>query len=176
MLAVCLAVLAYLSLPFALVSDCFKSKTAASDAARLGYVLKNQVTHARLLPTLSKHTFSYPTVSLLVSLNALESGKLDLGHGLVFRYGGLWGRLTGLRAEPYLSPQVGTESIRDKLNALLASHEYGEDMLDDAWMMTMPSYLGFEGINPLTVYFCYKAGVFWLTVLEVSPTSYTLFK
>ncbi|KAK0431887.1 hypothetical protein EV421DRAFT_1720072 [Armillaria borealis] len=170
MLAVCLAVLAYLSLPFALVSGYFKSKAAASDAARLGYVLKNQVTHARLLPTLSKHTFSYPTVSLLVSLNALESGKLDLGYGLVFRYGGLWGRLTGLRAEPYLSPQVGIESIRDKLNALLASHEYGEGMLDDAWMMTMPSYLGFEGINPLTVYFCYKAGVFWLTVLEIHNT------
>ncbi|KAK0189603.1 hypothetical protein F5146DRAFT_982148 [Armillaria mellea] len=170
MLAVCLAVLACLSLPYAFVSSYFKSKTAASDAVRLGYVLKNQVTHARLLPTLSKHTFSYPTVSLLVSLNALESGRLDLGYGLIFRYGGLWGRLTGLRAEPYLSPQVGTGSIQDKLNALLALHEYGEDMLDDAWMMTMPSYLAFEGINPLTVYFCYKAGVFWLTVLEIHNT------
>ncbi|KAK0447893.1 uncharacterized protein EV420DRAFT_1483693 [Desarmillaria tabescens] len=170
MLAVCLAALAYLALPFALVSVYFKPRNAASDAARLGYVLKNQVTHARFLPALSKHAFSYPTVSLLVSLKALESGKLDLGYGLVFRYGGLWGRLTGLRAEPYLSPQVGSESIRDKLNALLTTHEYSEDLLDDVWMMTMPSYLGFEGINPLTVYFCYKAGVFWLTVLEIHNT------
>ncbi|KAK7446978.1 hypothetical protein VKT23_014191 [Stygiomarasmius scandens] len=38
-------------------------------------------------------------------------------------------------------------------------------------MMTMPSYLGFEGINPLTVYFCYKpGGVLWLVVLEVHNT------
>ncbi|KAK0200858.1 hypothetical protein DFS33DRAFT_1082182 [Desarmillaria ectypa] len=170
MLAACLAALACLSLPFALLSVYLKPRIVASDAARLGYVLKNEVVHARFLPAISKHAFSYPTVSLLVSLKALESGKLDLGYGLVFRYGGLWGRLIGLRAEPYLSPQVGTESIRDKLNALLAAHEYGEDTFDDAWMMTMPSYLGFEGINPLTVYFCYKVGVFWLTVLEIHNT------
>ncbi|KAG7447389.1 uncharacterized protein BT62DRAFT_948459 [Guyanagaster necrorhizus] len=170
MLTLCLAGLACLSLPFVLSSVYFRPKTVASNAAKFGHVLKNHVTHARFLPTPSKHAFSYPTVSLLVSLKALESGKLDLGYGLIFRYGGLWGRLTGLRADPYLSPQRGAESILDKLNAFLAAHEYGENMLDDAWMMTMPSYLGFEGINPLTVYFCYKAGVLWLTVLEIHNT------
>jgi DUF1365 family protein len=40
--------------------------------------------------------------------------------------------------------------------------------LEDAWMMTMPSLLGFKGINSLTVYFCYNAeGELFVTVLEV---------
>ncbi|KZP33289.1 hypothetical protein FIBSPDRAFT_1036395 [Athelia psychrophila] len=38
-------------------------------------------------------------------------------------------------------------------------------------MLTMPSYLGWEGINPLTVYYCYTAdGKFWIAVLEVHNT------
>ncbi|KAJ7702959.1 hypothetical protein B0H14DRAFT_745565 [Mycena olivaceomarginata] len=38
-------------------------------------------------------------------------------------------------------------------------------------MMTMPSLLGFEGINPLTVYFCYRpGGQIFLAVLEVHNT------
>ena len=44
-----------------------------------------------------------------------------------------------------------------------------ERYLEDSWMLTMPSFLGFEGINPLTVHFCYRVGgVFWVVVLEVS--------
>ncbi|CEL61105.1 hypothetical protein RSOLAG1IB_09756 [Rhizoctonia solani AG-1 IB] len=39
-------------------------------------------------------------------------------------------------------------------------------------MMTMPSFIGFEGINPLTVYFCYEEGKtsVWGMVLEVHNT------
>ncbi|KAF8064031.1 hypothetical protein FPV67DRAFT_1584507 [Lyophyllum atratum] len=150
-----------------------------------GYILENQVTHARLLPTASAHAFTYPTISLLVSLNALEKGELDLGRGWVFSYGGIRGRLIGLQAAPYLSPSSGgsktgasgaveTNSIRRKLEELLRTRGFGsveeESVVDDAWMMTMPSFLGFEGINPLTMYFCYKSRALRLIVFEIHNT------
>ncbi|KAF8192684.1 hypothetical protein K438DRAFT_2134044 [Mycena galopus ATCC 62051] len=132
-----------------------------------GYILENTVTHARLLPVASPHAFTYPTLSLLVSLNALESHSLDLGRGWIFGYGRRWARLVGLRAAPYLTENGG--SIRQRLEKVLLDRGFGGD-LEDAWMMTMPSLLGFEGINPLTVYFCYRAGQFFLAVLEVHNT------
>jgi DUF1365 family protein len=134
------------------------------------YILENKVTHARLLPLESAHSFTYPTVSLLLSLNALEAHSLDLYRGWVFGYGGLWGRLIGLRCDPYLTTQQGNQTIRGKLETLLVERGLlgGGNVLQDVWMMTMPSFMGFEGINPLTVYFCYKYDEFWLIVLEVS--------
>ncbi|KAJ7153496.1 hypothetical protein C8R43DRAFT_1002246 [Mycena crocata] len=134
-----------------------------------GYVLENQVTHARLFPVGSTHAFTYPSLSLLLSLNALEEHSLDLGHGWVFGYGGRWARLVGLRPTPYLTDNGG--SIRQRLEKVLLERGYLDGGLEDAWMMTMPSLLGFEGINPLTVYFCYRpGGKFFLTVLEVHNT------
>lgn len=133
------------------------------------YVLQNQVTHVRFLPAPSKHSFVYPTVSLLVSLNALESKKLDLLGGWLFGYGGIWGRLTGLRASGYLYDGQGdNRSIKSKLIDVLDQYGHAGCELQDAWLMTMPSFLGIQGINPLSVYFCYKqGGSLWLVVLEV---------
>ncbi|KAJ7730697.1 hypothetical protein DFH07DRAFT_162241 [Mycena maculata] len=134
-----------------------------------GYVLENQVTHARLFPVDSTHAFTYPTLSLLLSLNALENHSLDLGRGWIFGYGGRWARLVGLRPAPYLAENGA--SIRQRLEKVLSDRGFAEGGLEDAWMMTMPSLLGFEGINPLTVYFCYRpSGHFFLTVLEVHNT------
>ncbi|PPQ98677.1 hypothetical protein CVT24_003304 [Panaeolus cyanescens] len=141
-------------------------------AARVGcqgYILQNSVTHARHLPIQSAHAFTYPTLSLLVSLRALEEGRLDLGYGFIFGYGGLWGRLTGLRPKPYLT--AGPGSIKQKLVGILQTKGLKESLLADAWMMTMPSFLGLEGINPLTVYFAYDAGQqLTLVVLEIHNT------
>jgi DUF1365 family protein len=137
-----------------------------------GYVLTNSVTHARLIPAESKHAFTYPTLSLLVSLSALESRALNRGWwGWVFGYPGLW-RVCGLRPEAYLVDHSGSSSIpgpltiREKLVDLLKPSGV---QLGEVWMMTMPSFLGFEGINPLTVYFCYEEGRddAWGVVLEV---------
>jgi DUF1365 family protein len=138
------------------------------------YVLQNRVTHARFLPATATHAFRYPTFSLLLSLNALESGKIDLGGGWVFGYGGLWGRLTGLRPQGYLTeaaPGSAEISIKEKLVKLLLSHGYADasERTYDAWLQTMPGFLGYEGINPLSVYYCYtSAGELWMVVLEVS--------
>jgi len=135
------------------------------------YILENHVTHARLLPVESSLAFTYPTLAMLLSLDALERNQLDLGMGCIFGYGGLWGRIVGLRPNPYLTPQPGT--IRHKLETILRERGFIDEKngLLDAWMMTMPSFLGFEGINPLTVYFCYNLeGEFWLLILEVCLT------
>ncbi|KAJ7456927.1 hypothetical protein FB451DRAFT_1510279 [Mycena latifolia] len=142
--------------------------SAAPTLCPRGYVLENKVTHARLLPVRSTHAFTYPTLALLLSLNALEDHSLDLGRGWVFGYGGRWARLVGLRAAPYLCPSDG--SLRQRLVKVLLDRGF-TDPLEDAWMMTMPGLLGFEGINPLTVYFCYRPdGVLFLAVLEVHNT------
>lgn len=137
----------------------------------LAYILQNQVAHIRLLPRSSKHSFVYPTLSVLVSLSALESKQLDLWRGWLFGYGGTWGRVTGLCPSGYLySDTSDKRSIRGKVVDVLEQHGYTGGELDDAWLMTMPSFLGFEGINPLSVYFCYRRArnALWLVILEVS--------
>lgn len=136
------------------------------------YICTNKVTHARFLPVESAHRFTYPMISFLMSLSALENGELDLGGGWLFGYGGLWFRATGIRSSAYLHSGTDFENgrpIKQKLLEVLRSHALDPDLFDDAWMLTMPSYFGFEGINPLTVYFCYKNDQsLWVVVLEVS--------
>ncbi|KAL1938918.1 hypothetical protein VTO73DRAFT_11071 [Trametes versicolor] len=175
------------------------------------YILENTVTHARLLPTPATHAFSYPTLALLLSLDALEAGVLDLGRGWLFGYGGTAWRLTGMRSGAYLLPDAPSSSD-SKTNGSSESHEsnggsgnsrrkgnagtsikaklaevlvrQGKDgarvwawaETGDAWMLTMPSYAGYEGINPLTVYFCYarseedQDGALEWVVLEIHNT------
>jgi len=147
------------------------NRSNVASTKHAGFVLENSVSHSRFLPS-PGHKFAYTTLSVLVSVDALEQHSLDLGRGWLFGYGGLWARLTGIRPEPYLN--VGSSTIRQKLEHILRLHGH-EEHLQDAWMMTMPSYLGFEGINPLTVYFCYNADdLLWLIVLEVRFAAFYL--
>ncbi|KAI0744634.1 hypothetical protein C8Q76DRAFT_789134 [Earliella scabrosa] len=128
------------------------------------YILEDQVTHARLLPKPSAHAFSYPTLALLLSLDPLESHKLDLARGWLFGYGGTSWRVTGLRSAAYLLPDVARpvgegakrRSIKDKLREVLVQCGHDAGRLGEVWMLTMPSYMGYEGINPLTVHYCYE--------------------
>jgi DUF1365 family protein len=135
------------------------------------YILQNQVTHTRFLPTASRHSFVYPTFSLLVSLNCLEDKQLDLLGGWLFAYGAPWGCVTGLRPSGYLyNGPSDNRSIRCKVMDILDQHGHLGCELHDAWLMTMPSFWGVQGINPLSVYFCYRQGssILWLVILEVS--------
>ncbi|KIJ41082.1 hypothetical protein M422DRAFT_31957 [Sphaerobolus stellatus SS14] len=137
------------------------------------YILQNQVAHVRFLPSPSNHAFVYPTFSLLASLIALEKGELDLFGGRLFGYGTIWNRVTGLRASGYLHDAPGDKrTIKQKLVCILEAHGHPGQDLGNAWLMTMPTFLGIEGINPLTVHFCYRRGSaqLWIVVLEVHNT------
>lgn len=136
-----------------------------------GYIVQNRLTHSRLLPRESTHTFVYSTPYLLVSLNALESGALDLGRGWLFGYGRVSWRVTGMREATYLQPATHPgQRLKEKIEVLLERRGYErvQDTLEDVWMLSMPSYFGYDGMNPLTVYFAYKKdGSPWLVILEV---------
>lgn len=152
-------------------------------------VLETTVTHVRLLPSSSSHKFTYPVLAFFFPLRTLESHKLSLLRGWIFSYGGILGRVIGLRANSYLYDDGGDEqSIRRKLGKVLRDfgvikadtrkEKGGEDPKFDAWMMTMPAYFGFEGINPLTVYFCYRDAApsdLWVVVLEVLCIQHSIF-
>lgn len=137
------------------------------------YILRSITSHARFLPEDSRHAFTYPVLSLLLPLSALESGRLSLLNGFLFSFGGIHGSNLGLRSAGYLYDDGGKEpSIRNKLVEALGKFgiELAGEQMDDAWILTMPSYFGFEGINPLSVYFCYRKGCpeLWIVVLEAS--------
>ncbi|KAL5525136.1 hypothetical protein ACEPAF_9005 [Sanghuangporus sanghuang] len=154
------------------------------------YILENIVFHARHLPISSKHAFTYPTLALLLRLSALESRDLDLCAGRLFGYSPAgspapWARVMGVRPEAYLHDpnsyfegSVKGKSVREKLAEVLMRFQVDPREMEDVWMLTMPRYLGVEGINPLTVYYCYKkmrrdAGgelALWVVVLEVHNT------
>ena len=138
-------------------------------------------THARLLPVPSKHAFSYPLLYLGADVDALEAGRLNLPYR-VFKYGGTSARVLGLRSGAYLMPDVlpgadeGTQEreeaskdgavlegkkveglgLRGKVERLLSEYGIGKEEVGRIWMLTMPSFLGFEGINPLTVWYIYR--------------------
>jgi DUF1365 family protein len=149
--------------------------TPNRDNARVfppAYILRSTTTHARFLPANSRHAFTYPVLSLLLPLSALESGRLSLLQGFLFSFGGIYWRILGMRSAGYLYDDNGREpSIRRKLiNALRDFGIQHAEEMDDAWILTMPSYCGFEGINPLIVYFCYRKDhpKLWILILEVS--------
>jgi DUF1365 family protein len=137
------------------------------------FVFHSTTSHARFLPADARHAFTYPVLSLFLPLSALESGRLSLLNGFLFSFGSIYGGLLGIRSAGYLYDDGGREpSIRKKLVNVLQDFgvEQAEEQMDDAWILTMPSYFGFEGINPLTVYFCYRKGNprLWVVILEVS--------
>ena len=148
-----------------------KSGHSSQPEGAAAFLVENQVSHARLLPQDARHGFRYTIIQYLLSINALESGKLDRARGWLFGYDGIAFRVTGLRQAAYLQHgEYQGESIKARLKRLLRE-EMHDDALDDAWMLTMPSYFGFEGINPLTTYFCYRdaqSSIPWVVVLEVS--------
>ena len=126
-------------------------------------------THARLLPIPAKHAFSYPLIYLGVDVDALEAGTLDLPGRLV-KYGGQpITKMLGLRSNGYLLS--GQQTFRQKIAELLSSHGLDKDEMARVWLVTMPSFLGFEGINPLSVWYVYnQKGALSCCILEVHNT------
>ncbi|KAM0755512.1 DUF1365-domain-containing protein [Meredithblackwellia eburnea MCA 4105] len=145
--------------------------------ANSSHIFRAKTAHARLLPVESRHVFSYPVLYFGVDLAKLERGELDLGEGWgsLFKWEPLNWAITAFRREAYL--EAGRkEGVRGKVLKLL--EERGVDTEEDAkmvYMVSMPAYLGMEGINPLTVHYCYGAEVdskrpLKVVVLEVHNT------
>ncbi|KAL8278397.1 hypothetical protein RQP46_009289 [Phenoliferia psychrophenolica] len=121
------------------------------------HLFRAKTAHARLLPASARHVFCYPVLYFGLDLARLEAGELDLGKGRGSLFG--WEPPTWVVAafwrHAYLEAGAKT-GIRDKVLALLERR--GIDTTKDAtmiYMVSMPAYLGFEGINPLTVHYCY---------------------
>ena len=121
------------------------------------HLFRAKTAHARLLPASARHVFCYPVLYFGVDLARLEAGELDLGSGRGRLFG--WEPpawvVTALWRSAYL--EAGAKAgIRDKVLALLERR--GVDTTKDAtmvYMVSMPAYLGLEGINPLTTHYCY---------------------
>lgn len=139
-----------------------------SDALR-SIVIPAYTTHARHLPKPSRHAFSYPLLYVGVDIDSLTSGALDL-PGRLLTYGGApWTKILGLRSEGYLRP--GPAGLRTKVEELLAEHGISSDEIHQVWLVTMPSFVGFEGINPLSVWYVYSPGrQLRCVILEVHNT------
>ncbi|KAL5498301.1 hypothetical protein ACEPAH_2442 [Sanghuangporus vaninii] len=169
--------------------DSQNKKSKLNSNSNNAYILENTVFHARHLPISSKHAFAYPTLALLLRLSALESRALDLCAGRLFGYSPAgspapWARVMGIRPEAYLRDpdsylegSVKGKSVSEKLCEVLMRFQVDPGEMGDVWMLTMPRYLGVEGINPLTVFYCYKKRregegelALWVVVLEVHNT------
>jgi DUF1365 family protein len=114
--------------------------------------------HKRYLPIPSSHSFSYPLVYLGLDLDELEAGFLD---SVVFKYATrAWKSILTLSREPYLSHLKTEEhtSLREELVDLVGSHGIDKESVGKVWLVTMPTYLGITGINPLTVWYLYDKG------------------
>lgn len=130
--------------------------TLSADAPPI-HLFRAKTSHARYLPTLSKHVFSYPVLYFGFDLDALESGALDLGRA--FGYGPAHRTLTALRPGGYLGNAGGkARTIRTKLEDLMRNQGVEVADVGRVYSVTMPEYCGVEGINPLTVHFGYRIG------------------
>jgi DUF1365 family protein len=121
--------------------------------------------HRRFLPATAIHSFSYPLIYLGLDLESLESGALDLPVSRGFMYDGKpWTSILGIQRGSYLDSDAGAEkprdglSFRQRLAGLLQRNGVKESEVGRVWLLTMPSYLGKSGINPLTTYFVYRKG------------------
>lgn len=137
-----------------LVSISNGTKSEDSKNRLRSIIIPAYTSHARHLPKPSKHAFSYPLLYLGVDVDALEHGELDL-PGRLLGYGGrLWTKCLGLRPDGYL--RLGQEGLRAKAEQLLSEQGLRDKDMSFIWLVTMPSFLGFEGINPLSVWYIYS--------------------
>lgn len=117
-------------------------------------IIPAYTSHARHLPKPSRHAFSYPLLYLGVDVDELEKARLNLPGRLLGYGGSSWTKVLGLRSFGYLRP--GPESLRAKAERLLHEQGVKEEGIARIWLVTMPSFAGFEGINPLSVWYIYS--------------------
>lgn len=133
------------------------SKTREQAAAAL-YV--GEVMHARLKPM--GHRFSYRVMSLLIDLDRLDAADRQ-------------SPLFGVNRAALYSFNEADHGARDgsplRLYAQRRAAEHGVDLTGGrVWLLCYPRLLGFT-FNPLSVYFCHRAGgELALVIYEVRNT------
>lgn len=141
---------------------------------RRAHVYRMITTHARFLPVASKHAFSYSTVFFGFDLSELENGSLNTSR--LFRWDSSLWSIFSISPGDYLDKmQEGTtQGIRERLNIACEANGVSASQLGSVYMVTMPGYMGFHGINPLSVYFGYSEldgkRILKVVVLEVHNT------
>jgi DUF1365 family protein len=139
------------------------------DELNLAHLYKTTLIHARFLPEEARHRFCYGTLNLGVELSALEDRTLDLGHWFAYNR---WALLS-VRPRGYADVAASRAgSIEERLKHFLQARGVLTDKIARIYTTSMPCYLGFEGINPLVVHYCYSASdcgamELCLVVLEV---------
>ncbi|ODN80998.1 hypothetical protein L202_03107 [Cryptococcus amylolentus CBS 6039] len=135
------------------------------------YLYTSKVYHKRKIPSLAHHAFTSPAIFLCADIDALQDGALDAPLRVVRQGGHPGTKVVGLKSHKYLGS--GDASYRTKLEALLERYGVRAEEVGKVWMTTMPSLLGFEGLNPLTTWYVYgkakdgqRGELKWL-VLEV---------
>ncbi|KAI8453723.1 hypothetical protein BY996DRAFT_4582765 [Phakopsora pachyrhizi] len=126
--------------------------------------------HSRSRP--SSFNFSYRLIYFGLDLNQLESNRCDLPYLFRFYCGKitsnrLFRTLTSISPESYLyqsrprltgSDGYDQSSIRSKLIEFLTSGGFVTDPIEEVgrcYLITMPAYLNYETINPLSIHLCY---------------------
>lgn len=139
------------------------------DDLNLAHLYKTTLIHARFLPEEARHRFSYSTLNVGVELSALEDRTLDSGRWFAYNRGAL----LSVRSKGYadVAPSKAC-SIEERLKRFLQARGVNTAQIARIYTTSMPCYLGFEGINPLVVHYCYSesdcgAMELCLVVLEV---------
>ena len=90
--------------------------------------------------------------------------------------------ITALRPDGSLTAsdqneQGSDQGIKAKLMGELVKRGMSSAEIGKVFLQTMPSFMGLQGINPLSIYWCYKAidgserGDLMVVVLEVSKST-----
>ncbi|OAV87800.1 hypothetical protein PTTG_09664 [Puccinia triticina 1-1 BBBD Race 1] len=155
-----------------------QSKKLTRKASSNSHLFINQTLHARFLPSSSAHQFKYSLIQFGLDLDHLESAQLDIPH--LFRFAkpanspplatrlrqffdlSNWLKciqIFSISPSSYFKNTNQTHSIKQSLfNQLEATFGIDDphEKIGKVYLLSMPTYLGFTSINPLSIYFCYQ--------------------
>ncbi|KAI9601221.1 hypothetical protein H4Q26_001030 [Puccinia striiformis f. sp. tritici PST-130] len=157
------------------IFDIQAAKTLSPKTQKNSHLFVNKTVHARFLPSPSNHRFKYDIVQFGVDLDHLESHLLDIPHLFRFHNGthdhhhqtscqilvpSTWINLIQIFSiSPSSYFKTKTESIKQALFDQLETQFMIEDVdskIGKVYLLSMPTYLGYTTINPLSIYFCYQ--------------------
>ncbi|EFP74687.2 uncharacterized protein PGTG_00643 [Puccinia graminis f. sp. tritici CRL 75-36-700-3] len=161
-----------------------QSRKITKKTSSNSHLFINQTHHARFLPSSSTHQFKYSLIQFGLDLDHLEAAQLDIPH--LFRFSkpkndqlasrfrllfdpSSWLNLIqifSISPSSYFknTPSNNTHQAQSIKLALFNQLETQFDLdphqeIGKVYLLSMPTYLGFTSINPLSIYFCYQKPV-----------------